>query len=334
MPDLDRITRFDMATKDYRPDRLPIDQAGLVSEVPQPKLSRDGLFGAGPSGQLRFFPPNGIASKLAGLLLDKGPVDVDYFAADLAPAIRRLTVGSRYGSTVHDLVETVIENANGRPLGRVTINGHGSAGIQAVGYEEIGFPLSPLARTELVRLKGLFDEKSGELILHGCGVGAGPAGEYLLAELSQLIGVKVSAATGYQFPLLGRILFGSTVTATPTPDRMANISVDDSPIDGLMAILPNKVRKYWGDASSPALIAKFNSMLDLMELQLPFQILDEFESIRNPDTRRHMYRWIENHPWQGKLVASGPYRDELHKLLNVEQRNRLEVLLNLSTASE
>ena len=140
-------------------------------------------------------------------------------------------------SGLADMILGVIERANGQPIERLRIFGHGGSAIQAVGggvrpqrHDVIALDSNGNLhnRDLLVMLHGCFTQDA-LVQMHGCRVGRGWRGNLLVSLLANLWQVRVQAAYDSQYADRGDHFEGSQfVEADGRPGSL--IPLLDTPI--------------------------------------------------------------------------------------------------------
>jgi hypothetical protein len=294
----------------------------------------------GPAVQAQSASDRGFADKpIAGK-----PIDVDYISdtGDSTMALDRLlTIGEVGGNNVFEMVDVILGKAKGRPIRKLTITGHGSPGHQEIGRGgSLHTVMGGKEKDALGKLKGHF-APDAEVVLHGCQVAAGQAGEKLLTMLSQILGVPVRGGVAIQRLPPG--IEGNEVTAAPdgkggtklrTNERfLHNTFINDN---GSFSD-DDEYRKYWEaepdyrweaagvDDRYKAVKTWVNGYTSKAEGEL---ILKMFRLAKSGD-RKELYRLLEGHPWAGDfkhgLLTSD---DALWNSLTTEQLGTLRKLMN------
>lgn len=104
---------------------------------------------------------------------------------------------------IDGFVDSVIEAADGAPLGRVDLVDHAAPGIQEVGDEDLTLASleDPETVEDLQRL-GAKMGPDGHLYLKGCRVGGDEAGDAFLRGLARTLDHPVTGSSEYQTPLI------------------------------------------------------------------------------------------------------------------------------------
>jgi hypothetical protein len=120
---------------------------------------------------------------------------------------------------ISEMVDGVIEGAEGAPIGRLQIIDHAAPGQQEIGdqdltsamFEETEENAEVLA--DMARLRDQFGA-DGSIELKGCSVAAGDEGEQLLRDMARFFNVPTKGARRIQTPLIPG-LEGPTMTCYP-----------------------------------------------------------------------------------------------------------------------
>ncbi len=276
---------------------------------------------------------------------DEGDTDLGLAAVRLWYA---LNGGYVAGDSVKEMVDAIIEKADGRLINELTITGHASSGDQNISDEDsIAAGFGAEKRKELARLKGYFAEYA-VVTLQGCEVGAGVKGEQLLKELATLWGVRVRGGVPYQRPVLYRGMEGSVTTAVPTENGV-EIEQDDSVTNEFWRTHPPELRPWKPPVNDDVNALKWvqtapDEQLTNLSLQNRYLLAktlisgytgnDEgeatvtlFRSAKQAD-RRELYRLLESHKWEGEF-HSGVFTDDdgLVNALSEPQLEELKYLL-------
>jgi hypothetical protein len=271
------------------------------------------------------------------------PVTIHYIAGtnDSVMAIdRALTFGEVVGHNAHEMVEGIIAKANGHPIGKLTLTGHGRGGSQQIGEKSsLSVRMSAEEKRDLARLKPLF-ASNAEVVLHGCEVASDQSGEKLLRELAIMWGVPVRAAVPYQRLTPG--LEGTEKRAIPDGHGGATLETSESSLNEFSRDKPsfsndNKEVAYWDKApperwEKATVDGRYDAITTLLGGYTNHHegeiIIKLFQTAAAND-RRELYRLIEGHPWSGDFKHGWFVDDDgLANSLTYEQMDRLKALLN------
>ncbi len=287
--------------------------------------------------------PASSTSKVSSPTVSGDPVSVHYVAPDegaVAWLMEATTIGEVQADSVKGMVDGIIADADGHPIDDLEIEGHGSPGEQVIAKDvSLKYPLTDEQKAELVRLKPHLSPDA-VITLDGCQVGAGTDGEKLLKEMSELLGVKVKAGTGYQRLTPG--IEGSEVTATPDGKGGSTLSTEESDWNEFWRMRPG-----FGDddAWMEALSGASDEALKEMPQQSRYdavktlisgytgedegdQVLRIFENA-SPADRKELYRQLEGHAWGGDF-KNGVLTDDdgLVDALDNDQLAKLRTMMN------
>ncbi|MBN2361335.1 MAG: DUF4347 domain-containing protein [Deltaproteobacteria bacterium] len=271
------------------------------------------------------------------------PVDVSYVSNTddkVMDLTRALQSGEVSADSLEGMVDAIIAKADGHPIQDLQITGHGLPGDQNIAEGvNLTSPLTDEQRAQLDRLTPYL-APDAKVTLNGCEVGAGPKGEALLTELADLWDKPVQAGTAYQRVFPG--IEGTTVTAIPQENGPATIQVDPSPLSSMLRALPDT--KYDDqtmelyNSLSPDMQAALDvqQRLDIANALLPGatsaeerQVLMNLFETATPEQRRDLYRYIEEHEWNGELKHGLFVNDDrLWNNLDADQRTQLAAWLN------
>jgi hypothetical protein len=273
------------------------------------------------------------------------PIDIDYIAntPDVVMVIERLfTIGEVTGSNVFDMIEGILAKAQGRPIRRLTITGHGSPGSQEIGTSgSLHNVMGPSEKRALGKLHAHFSPDA-EVVLHGCEVAGGTAGEQLLVTLSQIWGVPVRGGVAPQRGLPG--LEGNEVLAQPDAERGAKVRHFSSPLHSLATQTgsftdDNDQRRLWESApdyqwENASTDERYNAVKAWTggyTSKHEGELIVKMFGTAKPADRKELYRLIEGHAWGGDfrhgiLVSD----DSLWNSLTSHQVETLRGLLNQS----
>ncbi|MBL8955392.1 MAG: DUF4347 domain-containing protein [Myxococcaceae bacterium] len=287
--------------------------------------------------------PAAKASKVDAPTVSGDPVSVHYIAPDegaVAWLMEATTIGEVQADSVKGMVDGIIADADGHPIDHLEIEGHGSPGSQVIAKGvKLEHPLTDDQKAELLRLKPHLT-KDAVVVLDGCQVGAGNDGEALLKEMSELLGVKVKAGTGYQRLTPG--IEGSEVTATPDGKGGSTISTDESDWNEFWRLNPgfdddDKWMEALGKVDDKGLQgmpqqSRYNAVKTLISGYTGEdegnQVLRIFENA-TPEQRKELYRQLEGHAWGGDF-KNGVLTDDdgLVDALDNDQLAKLRGLMN------
>ena len=265
-------------------------------------------------------------------------VSVTYVSSEtdlVSKIIRTTTFGETEGAEdIPGMVAAIIAKAGGKKIRRLTIDGHGSEGNQSISNTA---SIDTRALGELAPLRSHF---TSDAVVHlgGCNVGGGPRGQELLTALARTWGVKVSASTSFERPLVPGIEghnatastdgtmqydeswiagFGRTTSPSDDNDARAGLERIAKGPGGLAALqMPSRYRAisrllggYTGDDDAA-------------------WIMKLFETAPASD-RRTLYRYVEGHDWSGDFKEGWFTNDDaLWNGLSTEQATQLKKLLN------
>jgi hypothetical protein len=282
-----------------------------------------------------------------GAAQNPGPVNVRFVTSEsdkLSAGIRFLRFGAAEpADSLEGMVDSILEDADGHPIRRLIIEGHGFEGAQFISDDAaIGWYYTlrrrARARQTLARLRDAF-ASDAEVLLKGCNVGGGPSGEALVRDLADLWDVQVRASVTYERPLIPGYE-GTEIVAIPTEDGV-RIEFRESWIEAFARSGPPT-----GDGEVREEIAELSkSQLWMLSMRTRYRytrellggyrseadreaIMTLFETAA-PGERRELYRYIEHHPWDGEFRHGWLVSDDsLWNALSHEEAERLRDLLN------
>jgi hypothetical protein len=319
------------------------EDAGVDATVDDPphaseRFTKNGVIPATmPQGESRAPTASELAYSPAA---NERGVTVRYVSSERDPLMFNYRWFFSFGEAkpaadVDGMVRSILAKAGGKKLKRLIIVGHGSPGNQKVSDSD------SINVDEIQRLAPLREHftRDAEVVLQGCSVGGGPQGEQLLASLSQTLGVRVTASTGFERLIPGREGHSTTASPDGTIEMKRSARAGISRLGGFGS---HKEDDYV--RADLASYAK-NDLMGSMPLKLRYQklvvlvggyaskddrkwILSLFEAA-SPADRRELYRMIEARPWagdfrRGLLVAD----DRLWNALSSDEADRLRDLLN------
>jgi hypothetical protein len=269
---------------------------------------------------------------------DEEGVSVTYVSSEtdlVSKIIRTTTFGEADGAEdIPGMVAAIIAKAGGKKIRRLTIDGHGSEGNQRISETA---SIDSGALGQLAPLRSHF---TSDAVVHlgGCNVGGGPRGQELLTALARTWGVRVSASTSFERPLVPGIeghnaIAGSDGTMQYDESWIAGFGRTTGPSDDndTRASL-DRIAKGPGGLGALQMPSRYRAVSRLLGGYTGDDdatwIMKLFETAPAGD-RRTLYKYVEGHDWSGDFKQGWFTNDDaLWNGLSTDQATQLKKLLN------